>query len=129
MKRRKYRRISWLVFGAAVAFILVALNFETIRFASDILSAEKRPYLLRDATWNDPDSAQRFQSEFGAGTDEVKLLGWLKRNRFDIDRSARRAVRLIESFPCHERVVVTWATDSQSRLQASKATVSENGCL
>ena len=113
----------------AAVVILVALNFETIIWASAVVLAEKRPSLLRDAKWSDPTSAQLFQDEFKAGTDEAGLLEWLERNRFDIDRSGRRADRLVEGLPCNERVAVTWATDSQSRLQESRAIVTEAGCL
>jgi hypothetical protein len=129
MERKKHRWGRWIVAGLAVVAALVALNFETIIFASSVLLAEKRPALLRDAQWSDPASAQLFRGEFRAGTDEEKLLVWLERNHFDIDRLARRASRLVEGLPCNERVAVTWAVDGQNRLRASEVTVTEAGCL
>lgn len=129
MEPKKRHRGRWIAAGVAAVVILVVLNFETIIWASAVLLAEKRPSLLRDAKWNDPASTQLFQGEFGAGTDEANLLEWLERNRFDIDRPGRRADRLVEGLPCNERVAVTWAADSQSRLQESEAIVTEAGCL
>lgn len=129
MEPKKRHRGRWIIAGVAAVVILVALNFETIIWASAVVLAEKRPSLLRDAKWSDPTSAQLFQDEFKAGTDEANLLEWLERNRFDIDRSRRRADRLVEGLPCNERVAVTWAADSQSRLQESRAIVTEAGCL
>jgi hypothetical protein len=129
MELKKHRRGRWIIAGVAAVAALVALNFETIMWASAVLLAERRPSLLRDAQWSDPASAQLFQGEFRAGTDEEKLLVWLERNQFEIDRTARRASRLVEGLPCNERVAVTWAADGQSRLRESKAIVTEAGCL
>jgi len=129
MEPKKRHRGRYIIAGVAAVVILVALNFETIIWASAVVLAEMRPSLLRDAKWSDPTSAQLFQDEFKAGTDEASLLKWLERNRFDIDRSRRRADRLVEGLPCNERVAVTWAADSQSRLQESRVIVTEAGCL
>lgn len=129
MEPKKSHRGRWIAAGAAAVAILVALNFETVIWASAVLLAEKRPSLLRDAKWNDPASARLFQGELSAGAEEADLLEWLEQNRFDIDRLGRRADRLVGGFPCNERVAVTWAADSRSRLQGSNAIVTEAGCL
>lgn len=129
MKPKKQNRGRWVIAGVAAVVALIAFNPETIMWANAVLLATRRPALLRDAQWSNPGSAQLFQGEFRAGTDEGKLLEWLERNRFDIDQSGRRADRFIGGLPCKERVVVTWAADSQGRLQESKAIVTEAGCL
>ena len=129
MEPKKYKRGRWVIAGVAAVVALIAFNFETIMWAAAVLLAERRPALLHDAQWSNPGSAHLFQGEFSAGTDEGKLLAWLERNRFDIDQSGRRADRLVEGLPCNERVVVTWAADSQSRLQESTVIVTEAGCL
>lgn len=119
----------WVVGIAIGIAALVALNFETVNFVVAMLFSEKRPSILRDARWNDPVSAHRFNREFKMGTAEDELLAWLERNQFTIDRSAKHADRFVESLPCNERVVVIWASDGQGRLQRSTANVTEAGCL
>ena len=132
MEPKKHSRGKETIAGAAAVLALVAvvaLNFETIKFASAVLFAERRPSLLRDAQWDDPASAQLFQREFRAGADEEKLLTWLERNRFDIDQRAGRADRHVAGLPCNEQVAVTWAADGQGRLSESTVIVTEAGCL
>jgi len=83
---------------------------------------------LRDARWDEPDSAKQFNKRFVAGTEEALLVDWLQNNRFAVDQTQRRADRLVESLPCGELVEVSWQAREGKLLDAA-ATVAEAGCL
>lgn len=128
MKQRKLGRHWLLAAGVAGVLAIVVFNFEALMLGAAVLLGDKRPALLRDARWDDPDSAKQFSQRFVAGTDEALLVDWLITNRFAVDRAQKRADRLIESLPCGEFVAVSWQARSGKLVDAA-ATVTEAGCL
>lgn len=127
--KRPHRRWIWLA-GAVVALgALAALNWQTVTFSWAIASAERRPALLADAEWNEPATARRFLNRFQPGTNENELLEWLESNKFDVDRNAGHATKLISSLPCNERVEIKWSRRPNNTLDNVDARVSEAGCL
>lgn len=105
-----------------------ALNWQSLVFASAVAASDKRPDLLRDAEWEKPGTAIVFRQRFRRGSFESSLSEWLEANHFDIDRRARRATLRVGGVPCAENVVVSWAS-SNGKISASKAVISEAGCL
>ena len=105
--------------------MLVALTWQNIMFGIAFAVAEKRPTLLRDASWDMPVSA--FHQRFSAGTPETELLQWLGDNEFRNVRKGR-ASRTIDGLPCQEQVEVSW-TAVDGVISESNAIVSEAGCL
>ena len=122
----KRKLAAILVTVAASGF--VALNWQSLLFASAVVVSDKRPILLRDAQWNKPPTALAFQQRFGRGSSEVRLIQWLKANHFDIDQRGRRASLKVRGVPRAEDAAVTW-TAINGNINASEAVVSEAGCL
>jgi len=128
MAQRKLGRRWFLAAGLAGGLVLVAFNFDALILGAAVLFGDKRPALLRDARWDEPDSAKQFNQRFVAGTEEALLVDWLQNNRFAVDQTQRRADRLVESLPCGELVEVSWQAREGKLLDAA-ATVAEAGCL
>ena len=122
----------WLgVAGASLAVSagVIALNLDHLAFASAVLSAERRPTLLRDVEWNHPGSAHAFQQRFGPGTSEAALITWLQENRFVIDRRSANAHRLVQSLPCNEEIEIQWTRIRPAEIGAATVRISDAGCL
>jgi hypothetical protein len=128
MAQRKLGRRWFLAAGLAGGLVLVAFNLDALILGAAVLFGDKRPALLRDARWDEPDSAKQFNKRFVAGTEEALLVDWLQNNRFAVDQTQRRADRLVESLPCGELVEVSWQAREGKLLDAA-ATVAEAGCL
>ena len=128
MAQRKLGRRWFLAAGLAGGLVLVAFSFDALILGAAVLFGDKRPALLRDARWDEPDSAKQFNQRFVAGTEEALLVDWLQNNRFAVDQTQRRADRLVESLPCGELVEVSWQAREGKLLDAA-ATVAEAGCL
>lgn len=128
MKQRNLGRRWLLAAGLAGGLALVVFNFDALMLGAAILFGDKRPALLRDARWDEPDSAKQFNQRFVAGTEEALLVDWLQDNRFAVDQTQGRADRLIESLPCGEFVDVSWQA-REGKLLDAVATVTEAGCL
>ena len=126
MKRRDWAILTTLTF---VVLSLVALNWPRILFGTAELLAEKRPVLLADAQWNDQSSARLFKTRFAPGTATTKLVEWLEQQDFSINADKFAAERKVFSFPCTERVTVSWSSDRDGRLATAEAKVQEAGCL
>lgn len=119
----------WIALGGAALAGLAAANWDGIALALAVSSAEGRPALLRDATWNDPASALLFRRTFSHGVPESSLLGWLDANRFTIDRTGGHAERRIRGVPCNEQATIEWTRGPGSAIEHASATMSEAGCL
>lgn len=111
-----------------VLLLVLALNWERLALGVAAATAEHRPSLLEDAQWNQPQSASAFRHRFGDGSSEADLLQWLYANHFKIDRGAGLAARLVNGFPCAERIDVNW-TATNGTIRRSNAVISEGGCL
>lgn len=120
----------WLIASAVLALtLLVAANWRSSLILAAAAGAERRPPLLRDAAWDAPQTARRFNRRFRAGAPEQDLKAWLVRNRFKVNAAARTARRDIAGFPCAETIRVTWKTDSDGRLTEAQAVVRQIACL
>lgn len=119
----------WIALGGAALAGLAAANWDGIALALAVSSAEGRPALLRDATWNNPASALLFRRTFSRGVPESSLLGWLDTNRFTIDRTGGHAERRIRGIPCNEQATIEWTRGPGGTIEHASATLSEAGCL
>jgi hypothetical protein len=124
----KRRTVMVLTLGAALLLAIIFLA-DRVSLASAAVSSERRPALLADARWNDPNSAQALYRRFPVGAPSGELVYWLRKNGFTIDLSGKHAQRRIQGLPCNELVKVSWREDQQARLAQLEATVSEAGCL
>jgi len=116
---------KWLVLGALVLSLLVALTWQNILFGIAFTLADKRPALLTDARWGTP--AMAFSQRFNEGTPEAELLLWLDDNNFK-NAHKGRAKKTIHGLPCQEQVEVQWSA-VDGIIKESSAIVSEAGCL
>jgi hypothetical protein len=116
-----------LAAGALVLIVLV--NLETIGLSAAIVMAERRPALLRDASWNDAMSAQGFRSRFGRGAPEADLVTWLQSNGFSVDRPHGQAIRTIKAMPCNEVARIQWTRRANGTIDSASAILSEAGCF
>ena len=122
------RRSSWFIAATLALALVLALTWQRVALGLVFVSADRRPTLLSDAEWDKPTSASGFQHRFGKGSSEADLLQWLSANQFKIDRTSRRASRIVSGMPCGERIAVTWATENGT-INGSSVLVSEAGCL
>lgn len=127
--KRTHRRWIWLAVAAMALSAFVALNWQTLTLSAAFFLAERRPALLVDAEWNEPASARKFLNRFPPGTNESELLEWLNSNKFDIDRNAGQADRLISGLPCNEIVKIKWSRKPNNTIDDVDVRVSEAGCL
>ena len=95
MELRLSRRGKWSLIAIACLMLLLALNWERLALGVAAATAEHRPSLLEDASWNQPESASAFRHRFGNGSSEADLLEWLSANHFEIDRGTRHADRMV----------------------------------
>jgi hypothetical protein len=109
--------------------ILMIINWQTVWLCVAILTSEQRPALLKEASWDDPASAVRFERRFHAGAPERDLVDWLNDNRFAVNGSARKANRAVNGLPCNEDISVTWTRDATGRLTSADAVVTQVACL
>jgi hypothetical protein len=128
-ERRRIWKSEILLAAVAVISLVLLFNINTILLLAAVVFSEKRPALLRDAEWNNPDTALRFNDKFAPGVPEEDLVEWLDRNRFAVDRTERRAERQIAGLPCNETIRITWKAEEPGKLRDAEATVSEAGCL
>lgn len=124
-----HRRWIWLAAAVMALGAFVALNWQTLALSAAFALAERRPALLVDAEWNEPASARRFLNRFPPGANENELLEWLDSNKFEIDRDAGWADRMISSLPCNERIEIKWSTGPNDTIDDLDVRVSEAGCL
>jgi len=119
-----------VVAGTVLALsLLIAFNWPTVTLMSAIVSSERRPALLSDASWNEPDSAVRFYERFGGNTKGDDLVSWLERYEFEIDRQAQTANKRNYSLPCNEYIDVTWTLNDAGSIAELEAVISGGGCL
>jgi hypothetical protein len=126
--------MNWrkLGIGGAIAVaalgLLTAITWPAVPFAAAVLLAEKRPALLADIRFNQPDSDKAFRARFHPGMPEAELLAWLETNRFSIDRANRKATRHIDGLPCSEVAEIRWSVQGPALAEA-RAAVADRGCL
>lgn len=123
---------TWFRIAAVVAIavaILIAANWPSVAGTSAIASAERRPALLNDTSWNDPASAERFYGRFRDNPSDEELVSWLDQNGFDIDRDAHIARKRVHSLPCNENIEVTWSHSATGSMTELNVIISESGCL
>jgi hypothetical protein len=121
-------RFAAVAIPVAVAILLI-INWRTVLLCAAILMSEHRPALLKDASWDDPASAVRFERRFHAGAPERDLVDWLNDNKFAVNGSARKANRSVNGLPCNEDISVTWTRDAAGRLTSADAVVTQVACL
>jgi hypothetical protein len=122
--------LRWTAEAIAVAVVvLMIINWQTVLLCVTILMSEHRPALLKDASWDSPASAVRFERRFHAGVPERDLLAWLDDNKFAVNGPARKANRSVNGLPCNEAVSVTWTRDAAGRLVDANAVVTQIACL
>jgi hypothetical protein len=117
------------VLAGVFTLALLIGNWRTLLVIVAIMGSEHRPALLKDASWDEPASAARFQGRFHAGASERDLLVWLGKNRFAVNPRERTAGRQVNSFPCVEDIKVDWSVDANRRLVRTNALVSQVACL
>lgn len=123
---------TWFRVAALIAIavtVLIAANWPKVTVTSAIVSSERRPALLNDASWNDPASAERFYGRFGNNPSDEELVSWLEQNGFNVDRDARIARKRVQSLPCNENIEVTWSLSATGSMTELGAIISEGGCL
>lgn len=123
---------TWFRIAAMIAIavtILIAANWPTVAVTSAVASSERRPALLNDASWNDPESAERFYDRFGNNPSDDELVSWLEQNGFDIDRDAQVARKRVQSLPCNENIEVAWSLSATGSVTELNAIISAGGCL
>jgi hypothetical protein len=121
---------GWIIVAAVTALIAFAVfNWQGIFLGVSMLLADERPELIKDAGWNDPASAQKFNSRFGSGVRVGELIAWLRENEFAVNGEQSRADRRIQSLPCNENIEIEWQVDKEGLLSGAKATITEAGCL
>lgn len=123
------RVLPWLALALVAVVTVVALNREAIGWAIAVAMAERRPAVLREAEWNEPNTAHAFMSRFAPGTQESALVAWLNSNKFTVDRDVGEAHRLVRGLPCNESIRVSWTRSADGELVSAEAHVSEAGCL
>jgi len=126
---RRPRNLLIVALAAAVLAILGFAVWPWMALTFAIVTAERRPGLLSDVTWNTPGSDRKFERRFARGVPEGQLLSWLQANRFQIDATAHHASRLVSSLPCNEDLEIAWTIDSGGLIEAARAAASEAGCL
>jgi hypothetical protein len=126
--RGEVARFAAVVSGVFLAALLIG-NWRTLAVIVAILTAEQRPSLLKDASWDAPASAAHFHHRFPAGTPEGELTAWLEKNRFAVNPRDRTAGRQVNGLPCNEAIKVDWSVDADGRLARSDAVVSQIACL
>ncbi|PVM91462.1 hypothetical protein [Caulobacter endophyticus] len=119
--------LAWA--ASTIVVVLLIFNWQLLLGLFWVMTAERRPALLRDAKWDQPASAVRFEARFHTGAPEPELLKWLGRNSFRVNRSERSATRDIAGFPCTEALRIDWAADQAGRLTRRQATVRQIACL
>jgi hypothetical protein len=129
--KRKWLRIATVVAAVLISAtgLFVAANWNSFALGSAIVLSPQRPTLLRDADWNDPDSAQAFNARFAPGIREAELIDWLHENGFRIHAEPGRAALHVQSLPCNEGIQISWTSNSERKLVEASATVREAGCL
>ncbi|CAN5404060.1 hypothetical protein BH10PSE3_BH10PSE3_08750 [soil metagenome] len=126
-KARGVKVAAWI--AGAFALILLVANWQTALLVVAAVTAERRPALMKDASWEDSASAARFHAKFPAGTSEEDLLAWLSKNRFKVQAREGTADRALASFPCNENIIVNWSSDADRRLTRADAVVYQVACL
>ena len=66
---------TWLRLVAGIVFLLallIILNWPTAAVTSAVASSDRRPALLKEATWNDAASAERFYDRFRHNADDLE---------------------------------------------------------
>ncbi|MGE0232389.1 MAG: hypothetical protein AB7O39_01765 [Flavobacteriaceae bacterium] len=125
------RRIALIIFILCLTPIAaIALLFPEgfINTASPALY-DPKPALLRDAQWQDPASAKRFNARFHAGVPAMELVEWLGENDFVIDSEYLRASLNIAGLPpCDDVVIIFWKADENDLLNEARAVVGQ-ACL
>jgi hypothetical protein len=119
--------VAAVLVGATGLFVVA--NWNSFALGSAIVLSPKRPALLRDASWDDPSSAQGFNARFAPGASEAELLDWLRENNFRIYPEQGRAALHVQSLPCNEGIQISWTSNSERMLVMASATVREAGCL
>ena len=122
-------KFRWAAAGLAAALLVLALNRESLGLGLAAARAEQRPELLRDATWERPDSAKAFSRRFRPGTRAADLIAWLRANDFEIDAQKGSASKRVAGFPCSEEIEIGWRTHPSGLLGSARAEVREAGCL
>jgi hypothetical protein len=119
------RTVAILIGVGATVFAVLAVGV----VAGWFLAIERRPGLLEEAEWQDPDSARAFNRRFADGSREAELLAWLEDNDFEVNPADQSAQRSIGGFPCNEMIDVSWRSSGDARLTDAQVIVREAGCL
>lgn len=122
-------RWTWSLAALSTLTLVAAANWQSLSLGLAVARSETRPALLRNAKWNEPDSAREFQARFTPGSPEARLRAWLLANDFEIDDANRRASKRIRATPCNEHVAIEWTRGNDATIGNARATVSESGCL